>query len=422
MKRYKDVVVFVFLIFIICIILCLKLLNDSDVSVDPVLFNDIAKPAEENFDHLEELDTMNFSCDFLIFGTNGEILYQTEKTDLESLHEAISKNYPHKCIEKNGVLLGEVVLLDGIATQIDQMKHKTFYVILGTVFALMIVMIGYGIFVNRTIIVPFQNMKEFANEIASGNLNISLVRDKENMFGAFTESFDIMREELSAAREREISLKKREKEMIAGLSHDLKTPVTGIKLTSELLKVKVTDEYTRDKISSIYEKADQIATLVNDLFASTLDELGEIQVNLRGEESAVLNDIVIRYDDRELCSMGELPECILSIDRRRMEQIISNCITNSYKYANTRIEVSYHLTGGYLQMNIRDYGPGVLEDEIPLVTGKFYRGKTEEVSMQDGSGLGLYISRTLLERMGGELLCSNAKPGFQVSLMIPLDQ
>ena len=313
-------------------------------------------------------------------------------------------------------------MLDGIEKQIDQMTHKAFYVILGTVLFLMIVMILYGVFVRRTIIVPFQNMKEFANEIAAGNLDVSLVRDKDNMFGAFTESFDIMREELAAAREREITLKKREKEMIAGLSHDLKTPVTGIKLTSELLKVKVTDEYTRDKICSIYEKADQISTLVNDLFASTLEELGEIQVNLRGEASAVLDDIVRRYDDRELCITGELPECILSMDRRRMEQIISNCITNSYKYANTKIEVSYHLTGGYLQMNIRDYGPGVLEDEIPLVTGKFYRGRTEEVSMQDGSGLGLYISKTLLERMGGELLCSNATPGFLVSLMIPLDR
>ena len=420
MKRYKNVVVCVFLIFTICIILCIRLVNDSDVSVDTVLFNDIVKSAEENFDHLAELDTMNFSCNFLIFGTNGEILYQTEKTDLESIQEAISKNYSHQCIERDGVLLGEVVLLDGMVTQIDRMKQKTLYVVLGTVCCLMIVMIGYGVFVNRTIIVPFQNMKEFANEIASGNLDISLVRDKENMFGVFTESFDIMREELSAAREREISLKKREKEMIAGLSHDLKTPVTGIKLTSELLKVKVTDEYTREKISSIYEKADQIATLVNDLFASTLDELGEMQVNLRGEESGILNDIVKRYDDRELCMVRELPECILSMDRRRMEQIISNCITNSYKYANTKIEISYHLTGGYLQMNIRDYGPGVSEDELPLVTGKFYRGRTEEVSMQDGSGLGLYISKKLLERMGGEIMCSNATPGFLVSLMIPL--
>ena len=58
MKRYKDVVVYISLIFVICVILCFKLLNNSDVSVDPVLFNDIAKSAEENFDHLEELDTI----------------------------------------------------------------------------------------------------------------------------------------------------------------------------------------------------------------------------------------------------------------------------------------------------------------------------------------------------------------------------
>ena len=124
MRRYRNAVVFVFLMFTICILGCFRLLNDADVSVDIVLFNDIAKSAEENFDHLEELDTMNFSCDFLIFGTDGRILYQTGKTDLESLQEAIAKNYPHKSIDRNGVLLGEVVLLDGIEKQIDQMTHK----------------------------------------------------------------------------------------------------------------------------------------------------------------------------------------------------------------------------------------------------------------------------------------------------------
>lgn len=422
MKRYRNVVALIILIFSACILVCAWLINDSDVSVDTILLNDVVKSVEESFDHPEELDKMNLSCDILVFGTGGEILYQSKKTDLESIYDAIARNYPHKCIEKNGALLGEVVLLDGAATQFDRIKQRSLCVILGTVVLLLLVMIGYGVFVNRTIIVPFQNMKNFANEIASGNLDISLVRDKGNLFGAFTESFDIMREELAVARAREIDLKKREKEMIASLSHDLKTPVTGIKLTSELLRVKVEDEYTREKINSIYEKADQIATLANDLFASTLDELGEIQVNLRSVESSILNNIVRRYDDRELCALGQLPECILIIDTRRMEQIISNCITNSYKYANTRLEISYQLTGGYLQMDLRDYGPGVSDEELPLVTGKFYRGRSEEISMQDGSGLGLYIAKNLLERMGGELLCSNANPGFRVSLMLPLDK
>ncbi|MDD6039295.1 MAG: HAMP domain-containing sensor histidine kinase [bacterium] len=421
MKRYKIVVGFVILIFAGCMILCGGLLKGSDVSVDAIELNDIVKSAEEKIDHLEALDEENFSCDFVIFGVNNEILYQTRETELESLYDAIAKNYPHMCIESNGVLIGEAVMLDGISTQVEQVKYKTFAVILGTMILLLLVMIGYGVFVRRSIIVPFQNMQEFANEIAAGNLDIALIRDKENLFGAFTESFDIMREELAAAREREINLKKREKEMIAGLSHDLKTPVTGIKLTSELLKVKATDAYTREKMGSIYEKAEQIDTLVSDLFASTLNELGEMKVNLRAEESGVLSDIVNRYDDNELCTIGELPECILSVDSRRMEQVISNCIRNSYKYANTRIAISYHLTGGYLQMDIRDYGSGVAEEELALVTGKFYRGKSEEVEMQEGSGLGLYIAKNLMERMGGELLCANANPGFQVSLMIPLD-
>jgi signal transduction histidine kinase len=307
-------------------------------------------------------------------------------------------------------------------------------------------------------------MEDFAGKVAEGKLDEPLLMDENNMFGVFTESFDIMREELAASKERELELQRKEKELVASLSHDLKTPITGIKLTTELLKAKLdAEEAARetakgeaeenanlidgefvgesaqkgndvtagehrksnsdisDKLDNIYKKADQIDVLVSDLFTSTLDDLGEFKVTCRDEESKVLSEIIEKNDDRKFISEEAVPRVLINIDSKRMNQVIGNIIVNSYKYAGTAIDVSYQLVDRYLEMNIRDHGPGVPEAELELITNKFYRGKGVEKSEKEGSGLGLYISRNLMQKMNGELICRNNEAGgLVITLMIPL--
>ena len=98
--------------------------------------------------------------------------------------------------------------------------------------------------------------------------------------------------------------------------------------------------------------------------------------------------------------------------------MIGNIIGNSYKYADTEIDVSYGYREHYLEMKIRDYGKGVEEEELPLLTNKFYRGKAQ-ASDKEGSGLGLYISAELMKKMQGQLILSNEN-GFAVTLLLPL--
>ena len=74
----------------------------------------------------------------------------------------------------------------------------------------------------------------------------------------------------------------------------------------------------------------------------------------------------------------------------------------------------------YLKMSFTDHGKGVPEDELDLITNKFYRGRDVRSSNTDGSGLGLYISAELMARMGGELICSSRGDGLTVTLFIPL--
>lgn len=144
-----------------------------------------------------------------------------------------------------------------------------------------------------------------------------------------------------------------------------------------------------------------------------------MNVNCNEVTSAVLGDLLDEHDPHKKIVGAEIPDCLINVDRNRLSQVIGNIISNSYKYADTRIDVNYRFHENYLQMDILDYGKGVDEEELSLLTNKFYRGKNN-TSEKEGSGLGLYISKELMEKMQGQLICRGKKEGFCVTLMIPL--
>ena len=118
--------------------------------------------------------------------------------------------------------------------------------------------------------------------------------------------------------------------------------------------------------------------------------------------------------------MGELPSVLLTIDRKRMTQVIGNILSNAYKYANTSINVDFRLSEGFLEMCIQDHGPGVPAEELELITNKFYRGKAWAESSTDGNGLGLYIAKMLMKKMDGDLVAESSGDGLAITLVIPL--
>lgn len=397
-----------------------------------VQLNEIKTDAEESWDNLDNLRERDYESDYLILDMQNQILLMNAKSSGEyedfTLERAIKEGYPYAYAMIDNKVVGSVILL---ADPIGSYAKARSAIIIG-VSILGLIFIGgalvFGKYVENRLVKPFDRMKEFAGLVAEGKLDEPLVMDRSNIFGAFTESFDIMREELAESRKREVALQKKEKELVASLSHDLKTPITGIKLTTELLQAKLMrDGETKgdngeilEKLGNISSKAEQIDALVGDLFASTLDDLGEFKVSLKDEESLVIGDIVRKYDDRGLVNAGEIPKTLINVDTKRLGQVIGNIISNSYKYAETKIDITYDILEEFLEMHIRDYGPGVPEDEMSLIANKFYRGKKWADSKEEGSGLGLYIAKTLMEKMKGEMLPANTEDGFCITLLIPL--
>ncbi|CAK4840667.1 unnamed protein product [Aphanomyces euteiches] len=242
--------------------------------------------------------------------------------------------------------------------------------------------------------------------------------DKNNPFGAFTESFDIMREELAAARQSEYEANRSKKELVASLSHDIKTPVASIKAVSELMLIRADDNKVIKQLNTIFSKAEQINLLVTDMFHATLEELQELKVTVTEELSSILNGMIanVNYDDQISCD--PIPECIILADVTRLQQVLDNVLSNSYKYAGTAVTIASHVTHTHLELRIMDYGNGVAEEELPLLFNKFYRGNNAEG--QGGTGLGLYISKYLMQKMLGDIECHNRNGGFTVILKIKL--
>lgn len=257
----------------------------------------------------------------------------------------------------------------------------------------------FGFFYMR-FIRPFQRLQTFAGQIAAGNLDFPLPMKKHQYFGAFTESFDLMREELKRAKESEYQANRSKKELVAELSHDIKTPIATIRAACEVLKMKEMNPDVRAKVAVIDAKAGMVGALAGNLFQASLEELEVLKVEPVYEQSPCIRGMFEEFSGySEIRIVGEVPPCLVWMDRLRLRQVIDNLVSNSSKYAGTPVTVSFFETKQALGIRIRDEGEGVDEDELLLLTEKFYRGNNAKG--KSGSGLGLYLAKLFMEQMYG---------------------
>jgi len=299
-------------------------------------------------------------------------------------------------------------------------QRDVFLLIFLIIYSAIITATTFGIYIycRRRILLPFDKLQIFARNVAAGNLEIPLESDKGGVFGAFTESFDLMREELKKAGENERNAERSKKELVASLSHDIKTPVASIKATTELLLLSAENEKERNQLEQIEIKAEQINTLITDMFHATLEELQALSVSVTEIHSTEIPGLIRNADYKGLIRKSVIPDCIILADIVRLQQIFDNLIGNSYKYADTTIDTEASFDGQYLIIKLSDSGPGVPQDELPLLTGKYYRGKN--ATEKSGYGLGLYISKHLLTQMSGDLYCENQINGFTINIILKL--
>ena len=371
-------------------------------------------------DRKEQKITSEEPFEFAVLDMEGNLLQYTKEGIATSVSAAMAGFDVIRDIEKDGIIVGRL-LVHNPYLELQSRRDIRQSMMIGVLFLLMLLIsVGYFLYLRSRVVKPFDRLKGFAARVAGGDLETPLEMDRGHVFGAFTESFDIMREELKASREREAEAVRSRKELVAELSHDIKTPVASIKAMADVMSLTAKDDMERDTIAAINGKADQIDRLISNLFHATLEELEQLEVKPGELSSTEILQMLREADYQRKIVHAELKDAVVLADRLRLNQVLSNIITNSYKYANTEITVnsSYEETGGkYLVIEIGDKGGGVPEEELELVTEKFKRGSNS--GEKEGSGLGLYISKYFMEKMEGSLECFNRDGGFAVRLKLP---
>ena len=278
-------------------------------------------------------------------------------------------------------------------------------------------------FFIRTIMRQVREITDTARRIANGTYGVQIQTRYADEIGQLAETIN----ELSG----KISQNERmQAEFISQLSHELRTPLTAINgWTETLLADQSMDADTRQGIKIISGEAKRLTEMVVDLLDFTRMQDGRMTLNV--EQADILSEFeetVFMYGSRlaqdgidlqYIETESEIPE--ISCDPKRLRQVFLNILDNAAKHggAGKRIEAAITYEDEQVVVRIRDFGPGIPEDEIPLVKKKFYKGS----SSARGTGIGLAVCDEIVQMHDGTLTLENAQGGGTlVTVRIPATQ
>lgn len=294
---------------------------------------------------------------------------------------------------------------------------------LGILAVIMAIVLFSSNYYIRTILVPMNAIIKKAKRITSGSYGMQIQTKYDDEIGELAQTINEMSAQISQNE-------KIQRDFISSLSHELRTPLTAIAGWSEtLLAGDTLDPETERGMKIISRETKRLTEMVVQLLDFTRIQDDRMTLNMqesdiRGEfEDTVYmysnrlnqDDIVLNYLDNN----DDIPEIVC--DPERMRQVFLNILDNAAKHgaAGQKIDASISLEGEYVVVRIRDYGPGIPEDELPLVKKKFYKGS----SRARGTGIGLAVCDEIVEMHRGMLTLENAEGGGTlVTISLPVSQ
>lgn len=324
---------------------------------------------------------------------------------------------------------------DYVVEEVDGVWYRMEYIVPGNGFPLicmnlaMLVMLLLSasvlFYVGVKILKPFHRMNRLSVELAKGNLSAPLQKEKTNFFGDFLWGLDMLREDLEEKKQKELELQREKKTLILSLSHDIKTPLSAIELYTKALSEHLydTEEQQGEALHGILKNADEIKRYVNEITQASREDF----LNLEAKEgefylSEVMNLIESHYRDKLSAihtefAVERVDDSILKGDKDRVVEVLQNLMENAVKYGDgKRIHIRFDEEEDCKLIRIENTGSRIEPEELPHLFDSFYRGSNSR--NVKGSGLGLYICRNLMRKMGGEVFARMKGDVFQAVVVI----
>jgi signal transduction histidine kinase len=362
--------------------------------------------------------------------------------DTPLLPVALEKTGTHTLILDHTALFAQtvgeyhIILMDTNYYLSDDTSYRS-YVAMG--FGMLILIVAIIVVTNRiltrfmvkSIITPLDTLSYGVEQIKSGNLPFRLDYLGKDEFTPVCVAFNEMAGRLQNSEEARQQDENSRRELIAGISHDLRTPLTSVKAYIEGLEkgVAVTPEQQKKYLDTIKTKTADLENIINKLFMFAKLDTSDFpvrleRVNIGSELTKILNGLSEEYKDKGLTLRitRPLPDAFANIDRTLLQNVILNVLENSAKYKTAEtvaVSVSCRIENGYAKIRLADDGRGVPDNILDKLFDVFFRadpsrGKT-------GNGLGLAISAKIIRRMNGGIVAESVDGGgLAITIALPL--
>jgi signal transduction histidine kinase len=279
-------------------------------------------------------------------------------------------------------------------------------------------------YIRAKILMPFNRLTEIPEELAKGNLTVPIKEEKNKYFGRFVWGLDLLREQLEDKKKADLEFEKQKKTLLLSLSHDIKTPLSAIKLSAKAIErgLYKDPEKQTEIAKGINKQADEIEEYISHIITASRDDFLNLEVN---NSEFYLDEIIgsIRdyyrdrlKIDRTAFVIDEYTDCLLKGDRDRAVEVLQNIMENALKYGDGKeIHISFDAEEDCRLVSISNTGERIPEDELHHIFDSFYRGSNS--TKKAGSGLGLYICRKLMKEMDGDVFAAEGVDRFTVTVV-----
>lgn len=283
------------------------------------------------------------------------------------------------------------------------------------------------IYIRESVLKPFHAISEMPYELSKGHLNVDLEENQNRFFGKFIWGLSMLRNSLSDSRAKELKLLKEKKLLLLSVSHDIKIPLSAIKLYARALKEDMydSDEERHGAAVQIEAHAKEIEDFVKEIISASKEEIITIEVQ---NSDFYLKDYIEKireiYEPKAQVTLTELEigayqNKLLKGDMDRAFEVMENLLENAFKYGDgKRITIDFYEEDYCQIIRVFNTGMGVPATEMPHLFDSFFRGSN--VADKPGNGLGLYISRQIMNKMDGEIFAERKEDGMSFGLVFSM--
>jgi len=271
-----------------------------------------------------------------------------------------------------------------------------------------------GYFLSGTISERIHLLKEAAQNLADGDLRTRVPVNGRDEVASLAQAFNRMAEQLEAVDERQRALERLRADLVAWVGHDLQTPLASIRLILEALADGVVDdqETIRRYLNTAQRDVRSLSVLIDDLFQMAQLNAGGIPLDRAQSSLADLISDTLESFSALAARQGVRLEGSLEpnvdpvyMDTQRIGRVLNNLIANALRHTGAPGDVRVHARriGSGVEVTVSDTGEGIPPEDIPHIFESFYRSEKSRSRASGGAGLGLAISRGIVQAHGGEI-------------------